>query len=180
MQLRRGIIAVALTCKGQLEQGRCERALGRNGQERRPSRHPGGLSRRSEVRWDGGSSVAGQEAQEGGCFRAKAPTHFQGNDDQAAPPGTEELGVRAMSLAPRCCGDRAPRLNISLRVGLARTCERGDERGVNREPLTNMQVSSWCHRGSRNCDARLVVFNVPDMASRVPSKAHSNAQRLMI
>ena len=129
VQLRRGIIAVALTCKGQLEQGRCERALGRNGQERRPSRHPGGLSRRSEVRWDGGSSVA----QEGGCFRAKAPTHFQGNDDQAAPPGTEELGVRAMSLAPRCCGDRAPRLNVSPRVGLARTCERGDERGVNRE-----------------------------------------------
>ena len=27
--------------------------------------------------------MAGQEAQEGGCFNAKAPTHFQANDDQA-------------------------------------------------------------------------------------------------
>ena len=107
VQLRHGIIAVAL----QLEQGRCERALGRNGQER-PC-HPGGLSRWSEVRWDGGGSVAGQKAQEGVrkvaasvCFGAKAPTHFQANDDQAAPLGTEELGVRAVSLAPRCCSLR--------------------------------------------------------------------------
>ena len=71
---RHGIVAVALTRKGQVEQGRCERELGHNGQERRPSRHPGGLSRWSEVRWDGGGSVAGQEAQEGGCFRCYRKT----------------------------------------------------------------------------------------------------------
>ena len=120
VRIRRGIIAVALARKRQLEQGRGEGTLGRNSLERRPSRHPGGLSRWSELRWDGGGSLAGQEAKEGGCFGAKAPTHFQANDDQAAPPGAEEFGVRAVSLAPRCHGDRAPRLDISPRAGLAR------------------------------------------------------------
>ena len=46
---------------------------------------------------DGGGSVASQEAQEG-CFGAEAPTHFQANDDQAAPPGTEKLGIHAVSV----------------------------------------------------------------------------------
>ena len=44
-----------------------------------------------------------------GCFGAKAPILFQAEDDEAAPPGVEEFGVRAVSLAPCCCGDRAPR-----------------------------------------------------------------------
>ena len=61
--------------KGQPKQGKCLRTLGRNSQYRRPSRHPGGLSHWSEMRWDGGGSVAGQEAQEGGCFGASS-TNF--------------------------------------------------------------------------------------------------------
>ena len=90
--------------------------------------------------------VAGQEAQEGGCFCAKAPTHFQAHDDQAAPPGR--------SLAPRCCGVSAPRLDISLRVGLARTCERGDERGVNSESRWPRLRCACRPRRARRCSCR--------------------------
>ena len=75
----------------------------------------------------------GQEAQEGGCFGAKAPTHFQG---QLRPGDTAGHGG-ASGYVP-CRLRRAAAVmerpgSTSARVGLARTCERGDERGDNRE-----------------------------------------------
>ena len=129
MQGRRGPLA-QLGGRGEFEERGCVGALGSDSQQSGPAGDPGGDCGGPQVGRYRRCPMASKEAQELHRFGTKPAANFDADDDQPTTARSVQLGVCLGALAARGGSDRAARLDVGARVGLAASGEGGDDGGI--------------------------------------------------
>ena len=129
-----GLWAISeLSGGGELKERGREGALGCDSQEAGPARHPGGDGRRPQQARHGSGAMACKEAQELHGLAPKPAADLNPDDNQAAASGVAKFGVRLMPLAACRICHPAARLDVGARVCLTKTCEGGNNSGIDGE-----------------------------------------------
>ena len=129
MQGRHGPLA-QLGGRGEFEERGCVGALGSDSQQSGPAGDAGGDCGGPQVGWYRRCPMASKEAQELHRFGTKPAANFDADDDQPTTARSVQLGVCLGALAARGGSERAARLDVGARVGLAASCEGRNDGGI--------------------------------------------------
>ena len=107
MQSRWGARSIAFSCERELQQGRCQRALACDGQQRAPPHGPRDLGSGADLSGRIARPGPGEEAQERDRLVSPTPAGLHAEHDEPAAPAAHELRVRS-ALALRCARKGPP------------------------------------------------------------------------